>query len=116
MTSPGVRFSMSASASSVRASMGANRSWVASDKAGDGSAPLCSASKVFMTAPNSAAVFLSTFSVAAGMVSRALLLEGRVEMSMGVRFMVFTLQRVFEGRVAVAGQRQKMAADQLLVS
>jgi hypothetical protein len=30
--------------------------------------------------------------------------------------MGFTLQRMFEDRVAVAEQRQKMAADQLLVS
>ncbi len=85
---------MSASASSVRVSVGANRSWVASDKGGDGSAALCSASRLFMTAPKSAAVFLNTFSVAAGVLSRALVLEGRVEMSMVVRFMVFTLQRV----------------------
>jgi hypothetical protein len=89
---------------------------VASAKGGDGSAPLRSASRLFITAPNSDAVFLNTFSVSAGVVSRALVLEGRDEMSMGVRFMGFTLQRMFEDRVAVAEQRQNMAADQLLVS
>jgi hypothetical protein len=49
-----------------------------------------------MTAPNSAPVFLNAFSVDTGVVSSALVLEGRVEMSMGVRIMVFTLEQVGE--------------------
>ncbi len=72
-----------------------NGSWMASEAAVDGTAALCLASKVLMTAPNSVATFLDSFSVTAGVVSSALVLKGRVEMSVGVRIMGFTLQRVF---------------------
>jgi hypothetical protein len=37
---------------------------------------------------------LHSFSFAKGLVSRVLVLEGRAEMSRGVRIMGFTLQRV----------------------
>ena len=68
-----------------------------------GAAALCFARKVFMTAPNSVAEFLFSFLLSAGVVSRALALVARVEMSVGVRIMDFTLERVFSGRVVVAG-------------
>jgi hypothetical protein len=38
---------------------------------------------------------LDSFSVTAGVVSNALVLEVRVEMSVGVRIMGFTLQQMF---------------------
>ncbi|PVE06031.1 hypothetical protein [Limnohabitans sp. Rim28] len=85
---------MSASASSVSASERASGSWRASEKEVDASATLFLASKVFMTAPNSTVVFLDTFSSNVGIASSVLVLVDRVEMSMVVRFMVFTLQRV----------------------
>ncbi len=106
---------MSASASSVRACAGAKGSWVASKTEVDGPAPLCLASKVFMTAPNSVAGFLNSLSVTAGVVSSALGLDGRAGVSMGVRIMGFTLERVLEGRLVVARQRQNLAADHFLV-
>ena len=73
------------------------------------------ASSVFITAPNSVATVLNSFSFAKGLVSRVLVLEGRAEMSRGVRIMGFTLERVLEGRVVVARQRQNLAADHFLV-
>lgn len=109
----GVRFSMSASASSVRvssgsalfvrASEGTMATWIASETAVDGAAALCLASKLFMTAPNSVTGFLFSFSLSAGVASRALALVERVEMSVGVRIMCFWLERVFSGRVVAAG-------------
>ena len=113
VTIPGVRFSMSASASSVRVSSGSasfvraseetRASWIASETAVDEAVELCLASKLFMTAPNSVTGFLFSFSLSAGVVSRALVLVERVEMSVGVRIMGFWLERVFSGRVVVAG-------------
>lgn len=113
VTSPGVRFSMLASASSVsvssgsaffvRASEGTMASWIASETTVDGAAALCLARKLLMTAPNSVTGFLFSFSLSAGVVSRTLALVDRVEMSVGVRIMDFTLERVFSGRVVVAG-------------
>jgi hypothetical protein len=68
-----------------------------------------------MTEPNSAVAFLFSFSLSADVVSGALALVGRVEMSVGVRIMGFWLERVFSDRVVVAGQRQRMAADHFLM-
>ncbi len=85
---------MPASASSVSASEKASGSWRSSENEVDGSNSLYLSSKVFMTAPNSMVVFLDPFSSNVGVASSALVLVDRVEMSMVVRFMVFTLQRV----------------------
>ena len=52
------------------------------------------ASRVFITAPNSVATVLNSFSFAEELVSKLLVLEGRAEMSRGVRIMGFTLQRM----------------------
>jgi hypothetical protein len=90
-------------------------SWVGSETAVDAAAALCLANKVFMTAPNSVVAFLFPFSLSTGVVSRALALVGRVEMSVGVRIMGFWLEQVFSGRVVVAWQRQRMAADHFLM-
>ncbi len=88
------RFSMSVRASSLRDSVAEAVSSLTTVIKGCAVRLACLASSVLMTAPNSVLTVLNSFSFAEGLVSRVLVLEGRAEMSRGVRIMGFTLERV----------------------
>ncbi len=113
--SGGVRFSMSARACSVRPSDGRRGTSSASMTEAFFSKLARWTSKLFMTKPNSLVLFFEDESEPAELVSRVLVLCGRVEMSMGVRIMGFTLQRVDKGWVVFSGHRQFFADEHLLI-